>query len=82
MIYPVFSFSWWGKSGLVVCQATEAVVAAVATVRVFYLCCPALRGLKNPSVKEGKADTPLTLRTINELLFRRPLSYGCLILYI
>ena len=25
--HPVFSFSWWGKSGSTVCQATEAVVA-------------------------------------------------------
>jgi hypothetical protein len=39
-------------------------------------------GAENPSRRKRKADTPLTLRTVNELLFRRLLSYSYLILYI
>lgn len=31
--HPVFSFSWWGKSGPIGCQATEVVVVQLARLR-------------------------------------------------
>jgi hypothetical protein len=38
--------------------------------------------LKTSSVKKEKANIPLTLRTVNELLFRYLLLYGYLVLFI